>query len=426
MRTIIKVSQTGKIAGSSANRYISLRERDPEREGTGSRAVFTPDRDSLKSYAADRYLAGEGAKLRPSKHDLHHIIFAFNRHDARALERLGRVPKAELPPSDEAPKEPGDQIGTDPKTERSQKEPDRDAAYRIAVRGAMELIRKELNAKSLRWTATVHRHTSNPHVHLLLHKDYEDATTGEAKRLPPRLPLEWLNGRDEDGKPKGGLLDRCLSEALDPLVPPRPSATRRPSNHDAEPSDGRSSQGDDTRPRPQIVIDPKGDSPAVLAARAPSKAAASISPPPRPDYRRSTRGQQPTNPGHVNDEPGRLTAPPKPAEAQPARPDAMSSQPGHSGPTAKRVPNPGPPDPQRVPLLEPPQPSLEHSAKRDASDARRSQPVDAAAEAWLRRYAYPVAPASITNQITSRAPQDGPDSGRQGQQDKGRSSSRSR
>src|SRR5438105_8411304 len=105
MRTIIKVIQTTKITASSANRYISERERDPEREGTASRFVFTPDLDSLKAYAADRYLAGGGARLRPSKHDLHHIIFAFNRHDARALERLGRVPKTELPPSDRAPKE---------------------------------------------------------------------------------------------------------------------------------------------------------------------------------------------------------------------------------------------------------------------------------------------------------------------------------
>lgn len=96
------------------------------------------------------------AKLRPSKHDLHHIIFAFNRHDARALESSAAFRKRNCPP-DKAPKEPGDQIGTDPKTEQSQKELDRDVAYRIAVRGAMELIRKELNAKSLRWTATMHR-----------------------------------------------------------------------------------------------------------------------------------------------------------------------------------------------------------------------------------------------------------------------------
>lgn len=427
MRTIIKVRQTGKIAGSSANRYISERQRDPEREGTGNRAVFTPDRDSLKAWTADRYLGGGGTKWRPSKHDLHHIIFAFNRHDARALERLGRVPKAELPPSDQAPKEPEDQIGTDPKTGRSQEEPDRDAAYRVAVRGAMELIRKELNAKSLRWTATVHRHTANPHVHLLLHKDYADATTGEAKRLPHRLPLHWLNGRDENERPKGGLLDRCLSEALDPLVPPRPSAARRPSSHhDAEPSDRHSSQDADTRPHSQIIPDPIWDSPAVAAAWAPSKSPASKSPTDRPSYRRTAQRPQPADAGRVNDEPGRLTTPPQPAEAQPDRCEATSPQPGHGGPSAKRVPNPGTRDPQKVPLPEPPQPSLEHSPKRDASDAGRPRPVDAAAEAWMRRYVYPAAPAFTTNQITSRPPQDGPDSGRQGQQDKGRSSSRSR
>lgn len=426
MRTIIKVRQKAKVAGSSANRYISERERDPEREGSPTRAVFTPDRDSLKAWTADRYLAGGGAKLRPSKHDLHHIIFAFNRHDARALERLGRLPKAELPPSDEAPKEPGDQIGTDPKAEQSKKEPDRDAAYRIAVRGAMELIRKELNAKSLRWTATVHRHTSNPHVHLLLHKDYEDATTGEAKRLPPRLPLDWLNGRDEHNKRKGGFLDRCLSEALDPLVPPRPSATRRSSHHDAEPSDGRSSQGNDTRPRPQIIVEPKWNSPAVTAAWAPSQAAVLKSQLSRPSYRRTAQRPQPADAGRVNDESGRLTTSPKPAEAQPDRREATSPQPGHGGPAAKRVPNPGTQDPQKVPLPEPPQPSLEHSAKRDASDAGPPRPVDVAAEAWMRRYVYPVTPAFTTNQITSRPPHEGPDSGRQGQQDKGRSSSRSR
>jgi hypothetical protein len=426
MRTIIKVSQTSKIAASSANRYISERQHDPEREGTGNRAVFTPDSDSLKAWRADRYLAGGGAKLRPSKSDLHHIIFAFNRHDARALERLGRVPKAELPPSDKSQNEPGDQIGTGPKTERSQEEPDRDAAYRIAVRGAMELIRKELNAASLRWTATVHRHTSNPHVHLLLHRDYEDATTGEAKRLPHRLPLDWLNGRDEDGKPKGGLLDRCLSEALDPLVPPRPNATRRSSHHDAEPSDGRSSQGDGTRPRPQITIEPFRDSPAVLAAWAPTKSSDSKSLSPGRSYRRSKQGRQFANPARADDEPGSQSAPHQPAEVQPNRHEAPPPQPGHDGPAAKTVPNPEPRAPPKVPLPESPQPSLEHSAKRDASDAGRPRPFDPAAEAWMRRYVYPFVPASIANQLSSRPPDEGPDSGRQGQQDKGRSSSRSR
>jgi hypothetical protein len=429
MRTIIKVSQTTEISGSSANRYISERQRDPEREGTGNRAVFTPDRDSLKAYAADRYLAGGGAKLRPSKHDLHHIIFAFNRHDARALERLGRVPKAELPPTDKAQNEPGDQIGTDPKTEQSKEEQDKDAAYRIAVRGAMESICKELNAKSLRWTATVHRHTSNPHVHLLLHRDYEDAATGEAKRLPQRLPLDWLNGRDESNKPKGGFLDRCLSQALDPLVPPRPSATRRSSLHDAEPtasqSDVLSSKGDDTRPPPQL-IEREWDSPAFLPAPSPSDSTASKTPSPRPDYRRSSRGRRPTNPARAGDEPGLQTAPHTPAQAQPDRPEATSPQPGDRGPSAKTVPNLEPRDGQKVPFLEPPQQSPEVSAKRDASDAGRPRPFDAAAEAWMQRYVYPVIPPSIANQLTSRAPHDGPEPARQGQQEKGRSSSRSR
>jgi hypothetical protein len=426
MRTIIKVSQTSKIAASSANRYISERQRDPEREGTGNRAVFAPDGDSLKAWRADRYLAGGGAKLRPSKSDLHHIIFAFNRHDARALERLGRVPKTELPSPEKSQNEPADQIEPDPKTEQSKKEPDRDAPYRIAVRGAMELIRKELNARSLRWTATVHRHTSNPHVHLLLHKDYEDATTGEGKRLPHRLPLDWLNGRDENNKAKGGFLDRCLSEALDPLVPPRPNATRRSSHHDAEPSDGRSSQGDATRPRPPIIIDPFWDSPAVLAAWAPPKSSASKSLPPGRSYRRSIRGRQLTNPARTDDEPGSQSAPHQPVEPQPDRREATSLQPGHDGPAAKRVPNPEPRDPPKVPHPEPPQPSLEHSAKRDASDAGRPRPFDPAAEAFMRHYVYPVIPASIANQLGSRSPHEGPDPGQREQQDKGRSSSRSR
>jgi hypothetical protein len=378
MRTIIKVSQTTEISGSSANRYISERQRDPEREATGSRFVFTPDRDSLKAYAADRYLAGGGAKLRPSKHDLHHIIFAFNRHDARALERLGRVPKAELPPSDKAQNEPGDQIGTGPKTERSKGEQDKDAAYRIAVRGAMELIRKDLNAASLRWTATVHRHTSNPHVHLLLHRDYADATTDEAKRLPQRLPLDWLNGRDENNRRKGGFLDRCLSQALDPLVPPRPSAPRRSSQHDAEPSasqsDAHSSKGNSTRPHPQL-IERELDSPAFRAAPAPSDSAASKTPSPRPDYRRSTRGRLPANPGSANDAPGLQTSSPKPAEAQPDRPEATSPQPGDRGPSAKTVPNLEPRDPQKVPLLEPPQQSLEVYAKGTRPTPRGPGPL---------------------------------------------------
>src|SRR5207253_191990 len=140
----------------------------------------------------------------------------------------------------------------------------------------------------------------------------------------------------------GGFLDRCLSQALDPLVPPRPSATRRSSLHDAEPtasrSDALSSKGDDTRPRPQL-IEREWDSPAFQSAPAPSDSAASKTPSPRPDYRRSSRGHRPANPARAGDEPVPQPAPHTPAQAQPDRPEATTPQLGERGPSAKTVPN---------------------------------------------------------------------------------------
>src|ERR1051325_7705303 len=97
MRTFIKLKTPSKsIRGTFHARYISEREREPGREEPESRPLFTHDRDGLKYKAADRYLSG-GERPNARSNEIQHIIIAFNKHDARELQKL------EIPPAPQAP-----------------------------------------------------------------------------------------------------------------------------------------------------------------------------------------------------------------------------------------------------------------------------------------------------------------------------------
>lgn len=64
----------------------------------------------------------------------------------------------------------------------------------------MKDMTRTLNARELRWVGGIHRNTNNPHVHLLIHRDYLDRQTGQAKHLKT-LPKEWRVGWEK--KPDG-------------------------------------------------------------------------------------------------------------------------------------------------------------------------------------------------------------------------------
>jgi hypothetical protein len=228
MRTFIHVlASNSGIKVSSHARYVSERERDPQREEPQTRPIFTHDRDGLKHTAADRYLTG-GERAKAKSNELHHIIIAFNSADQRELKKLetaarsdycaprfarrhqraaSDTPEAAIPKSDRAKKAKQSQV-------------ERDSPYAQLIRGMMRNIEERTELSDLRYAFCVHRHTSNTHVHLLLRREYTDRETGEKKTLQ-RLPVEFLNGLDERGKARGGLLDASLSDALDTMIPDR-------------------------------------------------------------------------------------------------------------------------------------------------------------------------------------------------------------
>lgn len=160
MRAVVAIKSTGGSGASRATRYISERDRDPEREGAGPRPLFSEREDSLTYRGADRFLTrGEGT---PDKEDLIHIAVSFRSED---YERLG--------PTDAERKE-----------------------HLIEVaREGMSGMREELQMKELRWVAGIHLNTDNPHVHILISKDVVDREKEKPRRLE-RIPKHLLAHRE--------------------------------------------------------------------------------------------------------------------------------------------------------------------------------------------------------------------------------------
>jgi hypothetical protein len=235
MRTFIHVKPTNQSVKSAHHaRYLSERERDPEREEPQSRPLFTHERDGLKHTVADRYLA-DGLRPMARTNEIIHVIIAFNQHDARELDKLSvervRTAKTEsatiaLSPetgeSDEKDESAIVAHSQSAKVALSKKlQVERDRPFAEAVRDMFTNLEEHTNLSDLRYVMAVHRHTAKTHVHLILRREHTDKETGEPKSFGRHLPPELLNGRDERGRAKSGLLDQSLSEALDKLIPQR-------------------------------------------------------------------------------------------------------------------------------------------------------------------------------------------------------------
>jgi len=253
MRTFIKLKTPSKsIRGTFHARYISERERDPGSEEPESRPLFTHDRDGLKYKAADRYLTG-GERKNARSNKIQHVIIAFNSHDARELQKLEIAPNAYAPAGEHSRRGESSKIELSDESanlEHSLGGRDRwrseelaaahrvqivhDRPYAEAVRRMMRNLEESAGLSDLRYVMAVHRHTDKTHVHLLLRREYTDRETGE-KRMLHRLPETFLNGRDEQGKARGGLLDVALSDALDTMIPRRraPAAPHLPTRRSA-------------------------------------------------------------------------------------------------------------------------------------------------------------------------------------------------
>jgi hypothetical protein len=98
---------------------------------------------------------------------------------------------------------------------------ERDLPFAQAIRAMFANLEEHTNLIELQYALAVHRHTSQTHVHLILRREYTDKATGEKSILSRLLPRELLNGRDDSGLAKAGILDQSLSDALDKMIPAR-------------------------------------------------------------------------------------------------------------------------------------------------------------------------------------------------------------
>ncbi len=160
MRAVIAIKSTGGQGASRATRYISERDRDPEREGARPRPLFSDREDVLTYRGADRLLSnGIGT---PDKRDLIHMAVSFRQED---YDRLG--------------------VTDDERKER----------LREVAREAMSEVGAELRAKEMRWVAGIHLNTNHPHVHILINKEVKDLVTDKPRRVG-RIPKELLAYRE--------------------------------------------------------------------------------------------------------------------------------------------------------------------------------------------------------------------------------------
>ncbi|MBS1807546.1 MAG: hypothetical protein JST84_05080 [Acidobacteria bacterium] len=153
MAVAVKVVSTGKGSGASElAKYISERERHPEREGGKAREIFGQDVDGLKDKSASRHLT-RGLSNQAQKKDVFHFVIS---PAEKEFERSGRTNH------------------------------DRKEVYKEATRQTMREIEREAGARELRWVAAIHLNTKTPHIHVLVHKAFHDAE-GNSRRFH-RLP----------------------------------------------------------------------------------------------------------------------------------------------------------------------------------------------------------------------------------------------
>ncbi len=183
MRAVVAIKSTGGNGASRAARYISERDRNPEREGAGPRPLFSDREDTLTYRGADRLLSG--GRGTPDKADLIHIAVSFRQED---YERLGA------------------------------NEGERKDQLREVAREAMSEMRTDLRAKEMRWVAGIHLNTDHPHIHILISKEVRDLVTGKSRRMGrvPKELLPYSEARaDGSSRPVEGRIGGHFVAALD-------------------------------------------------------------------------------------------------------------------------------------------------------------------------------------------------------------------
>lgn len=184
MKVVVVVKKgLGGSGVSQAARYVSTRERDEEREGQEARKLFSEDEERLNYSQANRLL---GDRRDPKTDDVLHLVISF--HQEEDFNQLGMNEESRL------------------------------SGVRKTTRGTLKEMTDALHADKLRWVAGIHRNTDNPHVHLLIHRDYVDRQTGRAKRLntlPKEMRVSWQKASDGTRIINPGLFSQTFEKHLD-------------------------------------------------------------------------------------------------------------------------------------------------------------------------------------------------------------------
>lgn len=173
----------GGTGVSHAARYISTRDRDEQREGVEARKLFSAGEDNLNYPLANRLL---GNRREPNANEVLHVVISLEKEED--FNRLGM------------------------------NEESRQAGVRETTRNAMKEMADFFHADELRWVAGIHRNTDNPHVHLLIHRDYDDRETGRQKRLNAiqrDLRLSWLSTPSGERVHNPGALSLAFGKHLE-------------------------------------------------------------------------------------------------------------------------------------------------------------------------------------------------------------------
>jgi hypothetical protein len=166
MRVVFHIISTGGGSGGSrATRYISEREKDPEREGPGARHLFSQDREGLTYRKADRIL--DPVNGEPAKDDLIHVSVSLEEED---FEKLGKDEK------------------------------ERQARLREVVREGMKGMAAELNVYELTWVAGIHRNSDNPHSHIVMRNSAMERGGVKEKQIGPLRKSLLPHKEMQDGK----------------------------------------------------------------------------------------------------------------------------------------------------------------------------------------------------------------------------------
>src|SRR5262245_51737908 len=97
-------------------------------------------------------------------------------------------------------------------------EESRQNGLRETTRDAMKKMTEDLSADNLRWVAGIQRNTDNPHVHLLIHRDYIDRDTKRLKRLkslPKEMRVSWERAQDGSRVINPGSFSRTFETLLE-------------------------------------------------------------------------------------------------------------------------------------------------------------------------------------------------------------------